>query len=112
MENRGQDEGTFHLTTTSTCATLVRRVRAWGLRQRALAFPNQTGHGAPHEPPRKLLRQSGNPFHDDSATSNSSVVLVVSQPNAVEEREIRTDDKIGVEPGRRHTHRNLAGLEQ
>jgi hypothetical protein len=61
-----------------------------------LAFPNETGHWAPHEPPLKLFRKSGNPFHDHRSATNSGVVLDVSQPYTVEERQIRMDDEIGI----------------
>jgi hypothetical protein len=40
------------------------------------------------------------------------VVVNVSQPDTVEERQICTDDTIGIESRGRHTYGNLSGLEQ
>src|SRR5215204_2272746 len=83
-----------------------------GLPERVLAFANETRHRAPHEPSRKLLRESGKPFDDHRPTPNSGFVLDLSQPDTVEERQVRTNDEIGIEPRGSHTNRNLPRLEQ
>jgi hypothetical protein len=81
-------------------------------RQCQLAFPNEARHRTPHEPARKLLRKSRNPLHDHTPAPNGGVVLDVSQPDTVEERQICTDDQVGIEPRWCDTHGNLAAFEQ
>lgn len=86
--------------------------QARGVHHRVFSFSNETRHRAPHEPPRKLFRKSGKPFHNHRTTANGGRVLDLSQPDTIEKRQVRTNDEVGIEPRGRHTDRNLPWLEE
>jgi len=51
-------------------------------------------------------------FDDQIAGSYGRVVFDVSEPDAIEERQIRSHDQVGIEAWRGDAHRHLATFEQ
>ena len=58
-----------------------------------LTFTNEPCHRTPQNPTRQLLCECGEPIHDQIAASHRGVVVDVSEPDAVEERQVHADDQ-------------------
>ena len=65
-----------------------------------LVFPDKRAIGLDMNLP-KLLRKDKQPIDDDRSTAKRRVVLEMSQPETIEQPQIRADEQGGVEPGRR-----------
>ena len=62
--------------------------------------PDKTCHRTPHEPTRELPGKRRRPVDDDDDPQQKrGIVFDVSQPHAIEQREIRTDDQVEIESG-------------
>ena len=64
-----------------------------------LVFPDKRAIGPDMNLP-KLLRKNRQPVDDDRSTAKRRVVLEISQPETIEQPQIRADHQGGVERGR------------
>src|SRR4030095_1718459 len=75
------------------------------------AHADEPCHWTPCEPARKFTCEDTRAIHDYFPGSEGGVLIDVSHPHAMKERQIGADDQVRVEAGRLQAHGNFAWFE-